>query len=112
MRQIVRAPLAFAGLVVGGVVLAAVLAFLFGLVVMLLWNWLMPALFGLHALTYWQAWGLVLLAHILFKAGPGHRGHERAEDERWRNRFRTYMRRRFREEGPQGAEPQPEGSEA
>ena len=36
-----------------GVVAVAV----FGFVVRGLWNWLMPPLFGLHALTFWQALG-------------------------------------------------------
>ncbi len=49
--------------------LFAVIALVFGLFVMLLWNWLMPEVFGLRPLTYWQAWGLVLLAHILFAMG-------------------------------------------
>ena len=35
------------GAVLGGLILAVVLAFLFGLFVMWLWNWLMPAIFGL-----------------------------------------------------------------
>jgi len=39
-------------------------------VVMLLWNWLMPAIFGLTKLTYWQAWGLLILSSILFKDLP------------------------------------------
>ena len=33
------------------------LVFLFGWIVMLLWNWLMPEIFGLTTLSYWQAWG-------------------------------------------------------
>jgi hypothetical protein len=32
-----------------------------------LWNWLMPELFRLPAITFWQALGLNLLAWILFK---------------------------------------------
>lgn len=32
-----------------------------------LWNWLMPELFGVKAITFLQAWGLNLLATILFK---------------------------------------------
>jgi hypothetical protein len=64
-------PLAIAGMVVAGIALAVVFAFLFGWVVMLLWNWLMPAIFGLPTITYWQAWGLVLLSHILIKGGWG-----------------------------------------
>lgn len=34
---------------------------------MLLWNWLMPAVFGLPALTFWQTAGLIIICHILFK---------------------------------------------
>jgi hypothetical protein len=34
---------------------------------MLLWNWLMPDLFGLHYITFYQALGLNLLVNILFK---------------------------------------------
>jgi len=37
------------------------------LVVMKLWNWLMPEIFGLTTLTYWKAGGLLLLTSILFK---------------------------------------------
>src|SRR5688572_1951842 len=32
-----------------------------GFVVMSLWNWLMPALFGFGMITFWQALGLLLL---------------------------------------------------
>lgn len=38
---------------------------LFGEIVMHLWNWLMPALFGLKLITFWQAIGLLILARIL-----------------------------------------------
>ena len=33
-----------------------------------LWNWLMPEIFGLKAITFWQAFGLSLLSGILFKS--------------------------------------------
>ena len=39
---------------------------LFGLVVMVLWNWLMPALFDLPPVNYGQALGLLILSRILF----------------------------------------------
>ena len=42
------------------VLFAIVFAAVFGLVVMSLWNWLMPALFGWHVITYWQALGLLV----------------------------------------------------
>jgi len=38
-----------------------------------LWNWLMPAIFGLHAITYWQALGLMALSWILFRGFRGPR---------------------------------------
>ena len=41
-------------------------------VVMLLWNWLMPMIFHLGELTYWQALGLLILSKILFGGGHGH----------------------------------------
>lgn len=68
-------------------------AFLFGFVVMLLWNWLMPFLFGLPELTYWQAWGILILAQILFK-GPMHgmnkpRHRRERFDNEWKQKFRS-----------------------
>lgn len=83
-------PLAILGMVIGGLAVAAVLAFFFGWIVMLLWNWLMPSVFGLKTITYWQAWGLVLLAHILIKPGFGAHGHGRrhVHGEDWKNRMK------------------------
>lgn len=64
------APLAIVGL--------AVFITLGGWVVMSLWNWLMPGLFGWKTLTFWQALGLLLLSRILFggvgRGMGGHRG--------------------------------------
>ena len=73
-----------------GILGAAFLALIFGLVVMFLWNWLMPQIFGLTEITYWQAWGLVLLAQILFKGGhhhSDHRGDSRRHHDVWREKF-------------------------
>jgi hypothetical protein len=39
---------------------------LLGLPLMLLWNWLIPVIFGLSEISFWQAVGLNLLASILF----------------------------------------------
>jgi len=44
------------------------LSLLYCLPVMLLWNWLMPLLFGLSKLTFWQAFGLTWLCSLLFKS--------------------------------------------
>lgn len=37
-----------------------------GVFVMLVWNWLMPIIFGLGKITFWQGWGLSFLCSILF----------------------------------------------
>ncbi len=69
---------------------------LFGLAVMLLWNWLMPTIFGLIIINYWQALGLLVLGKILFSGfgrhgkwmhhhRHGHHGmhHHNAMREKW-----------------------------
>ena len=59
----------------------------FGFVVMNLWNWIAPAVFGLRSITFWQALGVLILSRILFggfhgKAGDG--GHwRRRMSDRW-----------------------------
>lgn len=52
-------------------------------VVMQLWNWLLPSLFGLPQVTFWQALGLLALTRILF-GGFGGGGHAHS---RWRRRM-------------------------
>jgi hypothetical protein len=59
-----------------------------GGVVLFLWNWLAPALFGLRSITFWQAIGLLALCRILFGGfgfgGGGHRSHSRRRmRDRW-----------------------------
>ncbi len=82
------------GWAVAGLVIAAGTAFLFGFFVMLLWNWLMPTIFGLVEITYIQAWGLVLLAHILFKSGHSGKGGygRKGHGERGHGRFGSRCR--------------------
>jgi len=55
----------------------------FGFVTMALWNWLMPALFGLARVGFWQALGLLVLSRVLFVGFhhvPWHHHHD------WRER--------------------------
>ena len=64
-----------------------------GTVVMLLWNWLAPLLFGLPMITFWQSVGLLALGRILFGGiGRGGGCYRRCDsrgrirermDERW-----------------------------
>ena len=65
-RMIWLAPLAVVGIVL--------FVFLGGQVVRLLWNALLPPLFGWPLVTFWQAIGLLALCRILF-GGFGSRGH-------------------------------------
>lgn len=41
---------------------------LYSLPVYLLWNWLIPEIFGLKVITFWQALGLTTLCSFLFKS--------------------------------------------
>jgi hypothetical protein len=68
------------GSIIGGVIIAAAFAVAFGALVMVLWNWLMPAIFGLGTIGYWQGFGLVLLVKLLF-GGIGHKGMEPAKSK-------------------------------
>jgi len=79
---------------------AALAVALFGYVVMALWNAVLPAVTGLHAITFVQALGLLLLSRILFGGlrGWGRRGgHWRARMQaRWQQ-MTPDERERFRE---------------
>jgi hypothetical protein len=92
------APLAIVGI--------AVFIAIGGTIVLYLWNWLLPPLFGWHQITFWQALGVLLLCRILF-GGFGLHGSRRSHwrrrmDERWqhmtpeeREQFRQRMRERW-----------------
>ena len=106
-----------AGRIVGFALVAIAAVFVFGFAVMYLWNWLMPELFGLKAVTYWQAWGLLAMSWILFGGlrGHGHRWHHRMHGH-WahmtpeeREQFRQKMHDRWHH--PHGDEP-PSGNAA
>jgi hypothetical protein len=68
-------------------ILVVALFFVLGFVVMALWNWLMPPIFGLHAITYWQAYGLLILSKILFGGLRGGRGGCHGRRGKWGNRM-------------------------
>ena len=69
------------------IVALAVFGLLFGYVVMLLWNALIPELFKGPELTFWQAVGLVVLSHILLRGGGGWHHRNGWRHHRWRRRF-------------------------
>ena len=66
---------------------------LFGAVTMWLWNWLMPEIFNLPAIGFWQAVGILALSRILFGSHVG-----RAGRSSWK---RARLRHRMGEEGPE-----------
>jgi hypothetical protein len=85
-----------------------------GQAVRLLWNWLLPPLFGWREVTFWQALGLLALCRILF-GGLGLRGSGRSHmrrrmAERW-ERMTPEERERFRQglHGRCGYDPSPSG---
>ncbi len=95
----------------------ALFIFIGGEVVMRLWNWLLPLLFGWHQIAFWQAVGLLALCRILF-GSHGWRGRRsnfrRRMSERWeqmtpeeREKFRQGMRGRCGPFEPPTSEPKP-----
>jgi hypothetical protein len=53
--------------VLGVIALVFIIAALMALPTMLLWNWLMPVMFGFVKITWLQAWGLNFLCGTLFR---------------------------------------------
>ena len=79
-----------------GIAAVALVAFIAGHVVGYLWNWLMPGLFGLPRVTFWQALGLLALCRILFGGtGRGGGGRRRDMSPEERQRYRQRLRERF-----------------
>lgn len=86
MKKLVIIPLFFIGI-------AALITW----VLMLLWNWLMPDLFNLTTITFWQALGLLLLSKLLFGGMNGGKHHtktygcncqKRDYREKWNKKFK------------------------
>jgi hypothetical protein len=61
MKSSFEAVAAFLGMI-------AIVIVILGYPLMMLWNWLMPVIFGLPEITFWQAIGLNLLSTVLFKS--------------------------------------------
>ena len=53
-----------------GFLIVIIFAFVMGFPIMWLWNWLMPALFGLSKISVWKAIGLNILCGLLFRSSP------------------------------------------
>ena len=109
-RILFIAPLAGVGM--------AIFIWIGGEVVMHLWNWNLPAMFGWRQITFWQAVGLFALCRILFgdlgmRVSPRFNVRRRMA-ERWEQRWeqmtpeeREKARQRWRERcgfGPSAGE--------
>ena len=104
------------GISLAASLVVAVFVWVGGEVVMHLWNWNLPAVFGWRQITFWQAIGLFALCRILFGdlgmfARGSHRfTFRRRMAERWgqmtpeeREKFRQGMRSRCGDFGPPAA---------
>lgn len=69
------------------------LVFLGGEIVKLLWNWLLPPLFGWKTIGFWQALGLLVLCRLLF----GGFGMGRGRGIRYASQMTPEEREHFRQ---------------
>lgn len=71
-----------------GFIFVLVFIAVLSLAVMLLWNWLMPMIFGITTITYIQAIGLLILSKILL-TGIGKRPspYNYSRSKYWHERF-------------------------
>ena len=99
-KLILIAPLAILGM--------AIFCWIGGQLVMLLWNWLTPTLFGLPQITFWQALGLLALCRILFGGfglgGGGNRHSHRRMEARIHERVTERMAERWEQMTPEERE--------
>jgi hypothetical protein len=84
--------------------------FVFGSVVMLLWNSILPAVFGVSTISFWQALGILVLAKILFGGFGCRHGHHRCHGHRhdWNSKWMhlsTEEREKMKEEWKCRCEP-------
>ena len=94
--------------ILGFVLLGMFFIVLVGWIVQLLWNALLPSIFGLPSITLWQAIGLLLLSKILFgKIGsPGQSPSHKAK--RWKNKWKNMSdeeKAKFREKWRERCKP-------
>ena len=70
---------------IGIAIFFGVMAFMVvgGILVQWLWNWLLPDIFGLRRVTFWEALGLLALCRILF-GGFGKSGGSGGHSDRGR----------------------------
>ena len=67
-------------------VVAIIGLLLLGMIIMLLWNWLIPSIFNVREITFWEALGLFVFAKILLGAWGGGRW-KHGPAGHWGNRY-------------------------
>lgn len=118
-----KSPLHIARHVLLGIGLVAAFAVVFGWVVMMAWNYVVPSLFGLPMVTFWQAVAVLVLARVLtgrlthghHRRFHHHRRHRRGAggadsaalysawwDEEGETAFNAYVARQLGEGGQRG----------
>ena len=80
-----------------GIILAPLIAFLGGQIVMRLWNWLVPSIIGWRQITPWEGFGMLALCRILFGGHSFGRSHYTQRTPEERERMRRRLRERIRE---------------
>lgn len=54
-------------IIIVSLIIGCIVTFVIAWPFMLLWNWLMPTIFGLCKIGFWQSIGLLILSNIIFK---------------------------------------------
>jgi hypothetical protein len=75
-----------------------------GEIVLQLWNWLLPSLFGWRQITFWQALGILVLCRILFGGFGGHGSNRSNFRRRMSDRMADRMADRFEHMTPEERE--------
>ncbi len=87
-------------MIIGFAILGAGLIVLMGFVIMWLWNWLMPMIFNLPQLNYWQAVGVFILSKIIFGGFGGGSSNESGHKSKKRKKdtIRGHIKSEFEKE--------------
>ncbi len=80
------------GSIIAGVFIAGFFAIVIGALIMVLWNWLMPQIFHLGTINYWQGFGIALLARLLL-GGMGHKCHgdDYGNKTKYKYKYKSHM---------------------
>ena len=87
-----------------GILAIGLFAFIGGEIIMRLWNWLLPAVFGWRQITFWQALGILVLCRILFGGFHGHGAGRSHMGSRMRERMEARMFERWERMTPEERE--------